>query len=510
VASVSGPPATNVDVHVTHAGDVLVGVAVPDGTGDSGVVALARLRSVDIRFQYKFDGASAGVASFDVDRFGTAFYASYSRITPNLRSGQDFLAFGPLTSSEHPYAPNAATGASATLTVDRGGIPAISGLDEDGFRFVSRFSVPTGTWDTETLPIVPPSTVSPVSAINHQALAFDKAGNPAISFVNVVGGSPELVVARRGQFGWLVVAADAARYESGTSVASSPSGGIGFAYVNSMNELVFGSHEVSSSQQLVATAQPFLTPRSLAFDPDGNPAIVYSEAQAIDTFGPLHLARRDAQGQWVDEVLPLDASIASLTFDSVGNAYVAAVTVSGISLIAKSIPALLDGDYNGDDIVDAADYVVWRRLHGQTGTGLPADGTGPNGMPDDVVDELDYNFWSAHFGSMLSGSASPGDYNGDNVVDAADYVEWRRSLGQTGTGLAADGTGPSGMPDGVVDELDYNFWTEHFGNMPSGGASFGAGAGAQNVPAALVPEPSGLLLVVVGLLIVSPMFFGRW
>jgi len=63
----------------------------------------------------------------------------------------------------------------------------------------------------------------------------------------------------------------------------------------------------------------------------------------------------------------------------------------------------LPGDYNGNGMVDAADYTVWRDTLGQTGEGLAADGTGPLGVPDGTVDSLDYDFWKSHFGSTLGG-----------------------------------------------------------------------------------------------------------
>jgi hypothetical protein len=62
------------------------------------------------------------------------------------------------------------------------------------------------------------------------------------------------------------------------------------------------------------------------------------------------------------------------------------------------------GDYNGNGIVDAADYTVWRDSLGQTGAGMPADGSGNN-----VVDQADYDLWKQHFGEIagfLSGSAA--------------------------------------------------------------------------------------------------------
>jgi hypothetical protein len=54
----------------------------------------------------------------------------------------------------------------------------------------------------------------------------------------------------------------------------------------------------------------------------------------------------------------------------------------------------LPGDYNGDGVVNAADYTVWRDTLGQSAaSGLLADGSG-NG----TVDQADYDLWKTHFG----------------------------------------------------------------------------------------------------------------
>ncbi len=61
------------------------------------------------------------------------------------------------------------------------------------------------------------------------------------------------------------------------------------------------------------------------------------------------------------------------------------------------------GDYNGNGIVDAADYTVWQDALGQTGTGLAADGD-LNG----VVDQADYNIWVSNFGDVSGTGAIAG------------------------------------------------------------------------------------------------------
>lgn len=66
------------------------------------------------------------------------------------------------------------------------------------------------------------------------------------------------------------------------------------------------------------------------------------------------------------------------------------------------------GDYNGDEVVNAADYTVWRDSDGQVGAGLPADGTGDDlaGIPDGDVDSFDYQFWAANYGASNASFAS--------------------------------------------------------------------------------------------------------
>jgi hypothetical protein len=65
--------------------------------------------------------------------------------------------------------------------------------------------------------------------------------------------------------------------------------------------------------------------------------------------------------------------------------------------------AFLPGDYNHNDVVDAADYTVWRDTLGQAGMRLPADGSG-----NQFVDQDDYLVWRDNFGREFEGSAASG------------------------------------------------------------------------------------------------------
>jgi hypothetical protein len=87
---------------------------------------------------------------------------------------------------------------------------------------------------------------------------------------------------------------------------------------------------------------------------------------------------------------------------------------------------------------------------------------------------------------------TPGDYNGDGFVDAADYSIWRDTLGSHNP--AADGN-----VNGMIDPGDFDIWKLHFGAHPGSGANSNSA----------VPEPSSMLLLVVGLLLFIPARFSR-
>ncbi|MCO6047259.1 hypothetical protein NG895_25445 [Aeoliella sp. ICT_H6.2] len=92
--------------------------------------------------------------------------------------------------------------------------------------------------------------------------------------------------------------------------------------------------------------------------------------------------------------LPIDATeviedAVTITVDVQG-------TVTSSDTFSIFLP--LEGDYNGDNRVDIADYTVWRNTLGATGAGLAADGNF-----DWVVDEADYTLWKDNFSETSGG-----------------------------------------------------------------------------------------------------------
>ncbi|HEY4232434.1 MAG TPA: dockerin type I domain-containing protein [Lacipirellulaceae bacterium] len=62
---------------------------------------------------------------------------------------------------------------------------------------------------------------------------------------------------------------------------------------------------------------------------------------------------------------------------------------------------LLPGDYNGNGIVDAADYTVW---HDHLGQNFSLQNRDPNASGE--INGTDYDFWVSHFGDTGSGAGS--------------------------------------------------------------------------------------------------------
>jgi hypothetical protein len=72
----------------------------------------------------------------------------------------------------------------------------------------------------------------------------------------------------------------------------------------------------------------------------------------------------------------------------------------------------LIGDYNQNGVVDAADYVLWRKSVGQSGSSLPADGDN-----DHAITQNDFAIWRAHFGQSLGGGSGSGSSVGGAVPE---------------------------------------------------------------------------------------------
>jgi hypothetical protein len=101
----------------------------------------------------------------------------------------------------------------------------------------------------------------------------------------------------------------------------------------------------------------------------------------------------DSGTSWLygeNQTTPLETSITS----GLGNSFTVAVPYRSILALLIPSAAPLPGDYNGDNIVDAADYTVWRDHLGESITL-------PNDVTPGTVDPGDFDVWKQHFGQML-------------------------------------------------------------------------------------------------------------
>jgi hypothetical protein len=118
------------------------------------------------------------------------------------------------------------------------------------------------------------------------------------------------------------------------------------------------------------------------------------------------------------------------------------------------VPPDLLGDYNLNGVVDAADYVVWRKTLGTTG--VPAY-AGADGNGDTLIDQTDYGVWRANFGRTLLGSGAESEDphpsplpEGEGIGSTAGQVRHGESTTSSGTQATAPASQPPALPgDGV-------------------------------------------------------------
>jgi autotransporter-associated beta strand protein len=103
----------------------------------------------------------------------------------------------------------------------------------------------------------------------------------------------------------------------------------------------------------------------------------------------------------IDELFLDGVGQASGTWGAIGNAGAtfqsAHFTGTGILQVTTPAAVLVQGDYNGNGIVDAADYVLWRN-----GGPLLND-------PTPGVQAADYDFWRSRFGATTAAGSGSND-----------------------------------------------------------------------------------------------------
>jgi hypothetical protein len=140
----------------------------------------------------------------------------------------------------------------------------------------------------------------------------------------------------------------------------------------------------------------FFAPDTFGVDPDNtittsqNAAFIWKKDTQTFSISPsnvgmpleFRLGMREQQAELDALVLNLSSSLTSTQLDD--------------------LFAVLPGDYNGDGVVAAADYVVWRTAYGQQ---VP-HWSGADGNGDGIVDDDDFQVWTAGYGSTAGSGAA--------------------------------------------------------------------------------------------------------
>lgn len=85
-----------------------------------------------------------------------------------------------------------------------------------------------------------------------------------------------------------------------------------------------------------------------------------------------------------------------------------ASSVTNVQVDYVRVYASVPGDYNKNGVVDASDYILWRKSD---------PGADSNG--DTIINQTDYNFWRTNFGNAVVTPGSGAGLNGSSVPEPA-------------------------------------------------------------------------------------------
>ena len=119
----------------------------------------------------------------------------------------------------------------------------------------------------------------------------------------------------------------------------------------------------------------------------------------------------------------------------------------GNDVVLTVIPPVLPGDYNRNNVADAADYVLWRKTLGTTGVSAYS---GADGNGSGTIDPGDHSVWRANFGNTAGGS---GTAVGQAVRDNSPAVPR-----QAQRDLRVDGELEAGSAENPLAELRADGW----------------------------------------------------
>jgi hypothetical protein len=330
---------------------------------------------------------------------------------------------GPKLANLHLETNNPATPA---FDVYLGGLATVGeeGANEPSLQWIlDTFRIPVSVGD----PNAPTATIETASLPNSNNIErFVKAGPGAVIIEALAIFSGNTFAQPAAIVGW---------YTSPTS----------------LNELMrYGTGSAGQHQEMNPSTQS----GSNSFDPGTASFGMYSQwplfpGRTVYSQNSLNTFDKNTQKQLVYPLREIDGTI-------VPNTYIVAVEAASnksfqdLVYVFRNVSPLLPGDYNQDQTVDAADYVLWRKNQGNS-TGLPNENASPGS-----VSQEDHSIWRSNLGRNAT-LLLPGDYNQDQTVDAADYVLWRKNLGKS-PGLPNEDATP-----GIVTHEDRTIWRANLG-----------------------------------------------
>jgi dockerin type I repeat protein len=163
-------------------------------------------------------------------------------------------------------------------------------------------------------------------------------------------------------------------------------------------------HEASATKQFSLSNTSFVVQDKYWFSPT---AEEWNETKAV---GDWHV---DAHHSLVELIIIYGGGVGR-------------IWATGKRSLDFTVSSGMTGDFNNDGSVDTADYLVWRKSLGQTGTNLAADGN-----TDNKIDDEDYGMWRSHYGEMvhadpLATGAVPEPLAAALVVEGLSLMLFRR------------------------------------------------------------------------------------